>query len=132
MRVLSNGSDKETKCFINTIANGRRFAGGFFLTPRAIADDGLLDVCSIKELSLMQRFKILLKVPKGTHIFDKKIHYFQTDRIILEFPTDVPFHVDGELFFSSAFEVKIYPGALRTIYNPLGNHFFNNKATGLS
>jgi diacylglycerol kinase (ATP) len=124
MRVLSNGSDRETKCFINTIANGRRFAGGFFLTPKAIANDGLLDVCSIKELTLMQRFNILLKVPKGTHIFDTKIHYFQTDKIILEFPAEVPFHVDGELYFSSRFEVLIYPGALRTIYNPKGDHFF--------
>jgi YegS/Rv2252/BmrU family lipid kinase len=126
MRVLSNGSDKETQCFINTISIGRRFAGGFFLTPKAIANDGMLDVCSIKKLSLPQRLNLLLKVPKGTHIFNNKVHYYQTDNIVLEFPTEVPFHVDGELNFSSKFEVKIYPGALRTIYNPTGNHFFRN------
>jgi len=126
MRVLSNGNDKETKCFMNTIAIGRRFAGGFFLTPQAIANDGLLDVCSIKELSLIQRLNLLLKVPKGTHIFNNKVHYYQTDKIILEFPAEVPFHVDGELNFSSKFEVNIYPDALRTIYNPSGNHFFKN------
>jgi diacylglycerol kinase family enzyme len=125
MRVLSDGNDGETNCFIHTISNGRRFAGGFFLTPKAIANDGLLDVCSIKELSLLQRFRILLKVPKGTHIFDKKVHYYQTEKISLEFPDRVPFHVDGELYFSSKFEVNIYPGALKTIYNPKGNHFFN-------
>jgi len=34
--------------------------------------------------------------------------------------------VDGELNFSSKFEVGIYPDALRTIYNPKGNHFFKN------
>lgn len=126
MRVLSNGSDKETKCFMNTVSIGRRFAGGFYLTPSAIANDGLLDVCSIKELSLIQRFNLLLKVPKGTHVFNSKVHYYQTDRIILEFPTTVPFHVDGELNFSSRFEVNISPEALRTIYNPNGNHFFRN------
>jgi diacylglycerol kinase (ATP) len=126
MRVLSNGSDKETNCFINTISNGRRFAGDFFLTPKAIANDGLLDVCSIKELTLMKRFNLLLKVPKGTHIFDKKVHYYQTDKMSIEFPTEVPFHVDGELYFSSKFEVSIFPGALRTIYNPKGNHFFKS------
>lgn len=124
MRVLSNGNDRETDCFINTISNGRRFAGSFFLTPEAFANDGLLDVCSIKRLSLLQRFKILMMVPKGTHIFDEKVHYYKTDKIILEFSTEVPFHVDGELYFSSKFEVVIYPGALRTIYNPEGNHFF--------
>jgi len=124
MRVLSNGSDKETNCFINTISIGRRFAGGFFLTPKAIANDGLLDVCSIKELTLLQRLKILLQVPKGSHIYDKKVHYYQTDKINLEFTTEVPFHVDGELYFSSKFEVSIFPDALKIIYNPKGNHFF--------
>lgn len=126
MRVLSNGNDKETRCFINTISIGRRFAGSFFLTPKAIANDGMLDVCSIKRLSLIQRINLLMKVPKGTHIFNNNVHYYQTDKIILEFSTEVPFHVDGELNFSSKFEVGIYPDALRTIYNPKGNHFFKN------
>jgi len=125
MIVITNGTKYETDCFINTIANGRRFAGDFFLTPKAIANDSLLDVCSIKRLSLLQRLKILLMVPKGTHIHDKKINYFQTDKLSLEFPSKVPFHVDGELCFDDHFEVGIIPGALNFIYNPEGNHFFN-------
>jgi diacylglycerol kinase (ATP) len=125
MIVLTAGKKSETDCFINTIANGRRFAGGFFLTPKAIANDGLLDVCSIKRLSLPQRLKILLMVPKGTHINDSKVNYFQTDKLSLEFPGEVPFHVDGELYFSKHFEVGIIPGALNIIYNPSGPHFFN-------
>ncbi len=124
MTVLSNGKKNETDCFINTISIGRRFAGGFFLTPKAIANDGLLDVCSIKQLSLGQRFKILLKVPKGTHVNDEKVNYYQTNRIELEFSGDVPFHVDGELNFASKFDVTVLPAAINTIYNPDGKHFF--------
>lgn len=124
MTVLSNGNQDETDCFINTISIGRRFAGGFFLTPTATANDGLLDVCSIKKLSLVQRLKILLKVPKGTHIEDRRVNYYQTDHIILEFTNEVPFHVDGELNFASKFEVKVLPAAIKTIYNPEGKHFF--------
>lgn len=126
MTVISGGNMMETDCFINTIANGRRFAGGFYLTPKAIANDGLLDVCSIKQLSLPQRLKILLMVPKGTHIYNENIHYYQTGKLTLEFPTEVPFHVDGELFFSKHFEVVTIPAALNIIYNPEGNHFFKN------
>jgi len=125
MTVLSDGNQHETDCFINTISIGRRFAGGFLLTPTAIANDGLLDVCSIKKLSLGQRLKILLKVPKGTHIEDRRVNYYQTDHIILEFTNEVPFHVDGELNFASKFEVKVLPAAINTIYNPEGKHFFN-------
>ena len=124
MTVITENGRNETDCFINTIAIGRRFAGGFLLTPEAIADDGLLDVCMIKKLNLIQRFDLLLKVPGGTHITDKKVNYYQTPGISIEFPEAVPFHVDGELYFSDKFDVKLLPGALNTIYNPDGNHFF--------
>ncbi len=124
MTVISGEDRHETDCFINTISIGRRFAGGFLLTPKAIANDGLLDVCMIKKLSLLERFSILLKVPEGKHITDKRVNYYQTPGIKLEFPEVVPFHVDGELNFSKIFDVKIIPGALNIIYNSDGNHFF--------
>ena len=124
MTVITGNDRHETDCFINTIAIGRRFAGGFLLTPMAIANDGLLDICMIKKLSLFERFSILLKVPEGKHITDKKVNYYQTPGINLEFPEKVPFHVDGELNFSKKFDVSIMPAALNTIYNPDGNHFF--------
>ncbi|MBA4322574.1 MAG: hypothetical protein C0408_07120, partial [Odoribacter sp.] len=89
------------------------------------ANDGLLDVCSIKKLSLLQRLRILLMVPKGTHINDKKVNYYQTEKLSIEFPEKVPFHVDGELYFSEKFEIGIMPCALKIIYNPEGDHFFN-------
>ena len=121
------GSVREVKdCFINTIANGRRFAGGFFLTPKALADDGLLDVCMIERLSLPERLNILLKVPKGSHITDKRVNYYQTPGIKLEFPDPVPFHVDGELYFSRVFDVTIMPSVLKIIYNRDGNHYFSH------
>ena len=124
MTVINENDRHETDCFINTIAIGRRFAGGFFLTPKAIANDGLLDVCMIKKLNLIQRFNILLKVPKGNHILDSKVNYYQTPSINLEFSEKVPFHVDGELNFATRFDVTILPSALNIIFNPDGNHFF--------
>jgi diacylglycerol kinase family enzyme len=124
MSVLSNGNGHETNCFINTISNGRRFAGGFFLTPKAIANDGLLDVCSIEKLSLSERLKILLQVPKGKHITDKKVNYYQTSKIEIEFKQEVPFHLDGELHFAKHFDISILPGVVNVIYNPSGHHYF--------
>ncbi|MEI6059065.1 MAG: diacylglycerol kinase family protein [Bacteroidota bacterium] len=123
MTVLSAGNDQETDCFINTVSNGRRFAGSFFLTPKAIANDGLLDVCMIKKLSLPERFRILLKVPKGAHLQDKKVNYYQTSKIDIEFSLQVPFHLDGELHFAKHFEISILPDAMNIIFNPEGNHF---------
>lgn len=121
----SHGESKESDCFINTISIGRRFAGGFFLTPKAVANDGLLDVCMIKKLNLFQRFNMLPKVPKGTHIQDPKVSYYTTEKISLEFTEEVPFHLDGELGFASKFDVQVLPKSLNIMYNPKGDHFFN-------
>lgn len=125
MTVLNNGTRTQTDCFINTVAVGRRFAGGFLLTPKAIANDGLLDVCSVKRLTIPQRLRILLMVPKGTHINDRKVNYYQTDNLSLEFAEKVPYHLDGELYFSEKFDIRIMKASLNVIYNPHGNHFFN-------
>lgn len=125
MQVFSTGEKEVTDCFINTVANGRRFAGGFYLTPKAIADDGLLDVCMIKKLGLLYRLKLLMKVPKGEHIYDKKVNYFQTQKLLLEFNSEVPYHLDGELFFASRFDISVLHPALKIIYNPAGKHYFS-------
>lgn len=125
--LTSRGEQYETDCFMNTIAIGRRFAGSFLITPEAMANDGLLDVCMIRKLNLLQRLKILTMVPKGTHVRDKKVDYYQTHSLTVDFGKKVPFHVDGELYFDTTFEISLLPMALTMIYNPEGTHYF---ATG--
>lgn len=124
-RIRSGDQEQESSCFMNTIANGRRFAGDFLLTPEALANDGLLDICLIDRINLFQRFKILPMVPKGTHVNLPKVKYYQTEKIFVDFGKKVPFHVDGELYFDTTFDVDLLPKALRIIYNPEGKHFFN-------
>ncbi|MFC1670753.1 diacylglycerol/lipid kinase family protein [Spirochaetota bacterium] len=124
--VNINGKDKNGtyKCLLNTIANGRRFAGDYYLTPRAIANDGLIDVCMIDESKLLGRIKILLKLPKGEHLDDEPVHYYQTDKLKLEFNEEVPYHIDGELFFASSYDISVLSGKMPIVYNPKGNHYF--------
>ena len=126
MKIVGGENAGETDCFINTISIGRRFAGGFYLTPKALADDGLLDVCMIKKLNLLQRLKILMQVPKGTHIHDPKVNYYQTPNLQVSFDKEVPYHLDGELFFATEIDVSLLPKALNFIYNPNGEHFFQD------
>jgi YegS/Rv2252/BmrU family lipid kinase len=124
MTFISGSQKSKSTCFMNTVSIGRRFAGGFFITPQAIANDGLLDVCNVKKINLLERFRILLMVPKGTHITNPKVDYHQTDKISIEFDNKVPFHVDGELNFAQKFNIRIHPGSLRIIFNKEGAHFF--------
>ncbi len=124
MRITLNDEQNKKKSFLNTIANGRRLAGGFYLTPKAIANDGLLDVCMIDELSVPGRVKELLRVMKQKHTEDEVVNYFSTDKLLFEFDEEVPAHLDGEMYFGSRFDISILPGHLKTIYNPNGSHYF--------
>lgn len=124
-RISANGETQLASCFMSTLGIGRRFAGSFYLTPEAIANDGLLDVCLIRRLSLFQRLRILTMVPKGTHIHDKRVQTFQTTELELEFPEEVPFHVDGEVYFASRYQARIHPASLNMIYNPQGQHYLH-------
>jgi diacylglycerol kinase (ATP) len=127
MYTLMDGKKQRSKCFMNTISIGRRFAGKYFLTPKALANDGLLDVCMVEALDILERFKIFLVVPKGAHLGHKKVDYYQTEKIRLEFDHEVPHHLDGEIFYASAFDVSVLPEALTIIYNPAGPHFFKTE-----
>ncbi len=124
MRVTIDGKTEERRSFLNTISNGRRIAGGLMLTPRAIADDGLLDYCSTDPLSLPMRFRELIAVSRQNHLSQPVFHYLQTSRIDFDFDEKVPAHLDGELTFSQEFHVDVLPGALRSIINPDGGHYF--------
>lgn len=125
MYALEKDNRIEQKFFMNTISIGRRFAGGYYLTPNAIANDGLLDICLVGELSLGGRINLFMKVPTGSHTNHPKVKIYQTEKLILEFDHEVPHHLDGELYFAKKFEVSILPQKLNIIYNPSGTHYFN-------
>lgn len=128
MTIELDGSRERSKCFMTTIANGRRFAGGFYLTPKAFADDGKLDVLFIREIPFLARVKELLSVLKQTHLKDPVVNYRQVRRLHIEFPDPVHYHLDGEVFSDRVMDVKIHPKALNIIYNPKGKHYFSQPA----
>jgi YegS/Rv2252/BmrU family lipid kinase len=126
MKTVMGKEIIESTCFMNTIAIGRRFAGGFFLTPKAYADDGLFDICNVQKVSFPKRIVAFVKVPSGKHLDMKEVNYYQTDKLELFFDEKVPYHLDGEVFYDSHFKVKVIPKSLRIIYNKEGNHFFRD------
>ena len=125
MSITTKGETSTNICFLNTISIVRRFAGGFYLTPKAYADDALLDVCMVDKINLLQRLSILLKVPKGEHLSHPKVHYYQSNKISIELEKEVAYHLDGELFFDKKFEIDILPSKISFIYNPGQANYFS-------
>ena len=125
--VISGEEETSGMCLIHTVGNGRRFGGGYYLTPEAIANDGRFDICAVSQLSLLERLVLFTRVPKGSHIKSAKVNYYKTDRILLQFNEKQPYHLDGEIYYDNQFTINILPRKLLMIYNPNGNHYFNEE-----
>lgn len=102
--------DKSTieKVLMITIANGKYFGGGFAITPNALSQDNLLDVCIIKEVSILKRIFNLSKIEKGRHLNLSFVNYFKLNneiRIKTAVPTTA--HIDGELIVSDNFLIQL-------------------------
>lgn len=93
----------------------------------SVSNDGLLDVCMIRKIGIAKRLNILAKVSKGTHTKDKVVNYYSTKDLEINFQKDVPFHVDGEVFHASKFDIRVFPQKFPIIFNPKGPHYLNIK-----
>jgi len=124
-KFLNDHANHSNQYFMTTFSNGRRFAGKYFITPEAKANDGYLDVCLVVKINVLQRFKLFMQVPEGKHLKDKNVRYFKTKKISVEFEDKIAYHLDGELLFDNHFEIEILPEKLQIIYKKSSNHFFN-------
>lgn len=79
------------------IGNGRCAGGGFYLTPQAKTNDGLLDVCLVNALPLGKILRLMPKVMKGGHEGDPDVEFVRSRRIDVLGSTPFFVHADGEI-----------------------------------
>ena len=98
-----------------TVANGPRAGGGFYLTPDAQPDDGLLDVCVADQLGRLGILQLLPHAMKGTHKDKKPVTMLQARHVLIEAGRGLPGHVDGEVLCTQGrrIEFEILPGRLK-------------------
>jgi YegS/Rv2252/BmrU family lipid kinase len=98
-----------------SIMNGRRFGGGFYMTPDATMDDGRFDVCVTGKVARPKMVGFVPRFMRGTHITDHRVTMSQGSRITVSIETPWAAHVDGEIYGVGArkLEVELLPQRLR-------------------
>jgi YegS/Rv2252/BmrU family lipid kinase len=116
MRLVWDDGSYEGPVTLVSVGNGRR-TGGFFMTPQAEMDDGLLDFVFDVGLNRWQLLTLLPKTLKGTHIDHPKVRYLQTRSLSINASPSTPLHADGEIIDRKALEINysILPNSLRVI-----------------
>ncbi|RMG91763.1 MAG: diacylglycerol kinase family lipid kinase [Chloroflexi bacterium] len=77
---------------------GPRGGGGFFLTPDARHDDGLIDTCLVNPVGRLTMLYMMLKVMRGTHVTSRHVTMRQNQQIMVSANMPLPIHTDGEIF----------------------------------
>jgi diacylglycerol kinase (ATP) len=98
------------------VGNTDRYGGGMRITPQASIEDGLLDLCLVKDVSRMTLLRVFPRVFKGTHIPHPKIFYTKTKRVTIDSSQPTELFADGEFIQPIPARIDVVPGALEVIF----------------
>ncbi|MEO8295079.1 MAG: hypothetical protein ABI613_06135, partial [Gemmatimonadota bacterium] len=115
--TLSADHDTYSGCiFCIEIGIGKSAGGGFVLTPDALPDDGLFDICLVRPLS---HWKFLTRMPAalwGKHTRFKEVSMMRAGRLTVSQEDSILAHFDGEVRRGpSEITITIVPRALPVI-----------------
>lgn len=117
LQIRFDGADtaEKTDTLIVAATIGPTYGGGFFITPDAIPDDGLFDVCMIDPLGLPEALARLPFVITGKHTRMKPVHMSRHAKLVIDCDRRVPAQIDGEVLLESHYEIDILPGAIECV-----------------
>jgi len=101
--------------FFAAVGNAHRYGGGMKVTPLALPDDGLLDICVVSKLN---KLKLLCWVPTiffGGHLRLKQVEYFQAERVRIETARELELYADGDFACKTPVEIGVVRRALPVI-----------------
>ena len=94
---------------------GRTYGGGFVITPDAIPDDGLFEVCMIDPLGLPEALARLPFVVTGKHTRMRPVHMSRHTSLMIECADPLPAQIDGEVLLDRRYAIDILPAAIECI-----------------
>lgn len=104
--------------FLALAGNGRCSGGGFYLTPDASIDDGMLDGCVIRDAPVPRILTLIPRALAGKHVGQPEVAIQKMDRMVVTTSEPLPVQADGEVLAESATEVAIHivPGGLNMLF----------------
>jgi len=110
------GETIKEDCFMISVANGKRYGGGFHVAPNAVLNDGLLDLNIVGRISPIKRMKYMPVIEKGEHLDLDFVKYRQTKKISIHCASKLHAHIDGEYFYRDRFDIDVLPKRFPFLY----------------
>jgi YegS/Rv2252/BmrU family lipid kinase len=115
VRIRTENGSRDEQIMFAAVGNSRQYGGGIRITPDAVIDDGLLDLCIVHRTTRGQLLKTLPKAYRGAHV---KSPFVETGRgREFHFESDAPMAVyaDGEPLTKTPVSFRLAPQTLRIV-----------------
>jgi diacylglycerol kinase (ATP) len=127
VRISENGKRfRPRRILALLVSNSPVIAGGIPLTPEAKVDDGFLDVCIIKPVSLPRLVWLAIQITRKAHMQSRAVILERMTTMTVIAKKPLPILVDGELIpelesKAQRMVVSVLPAALRVVKPSLCN-----------
>jgi YegS/Rv2252/BmrU family lipid kinase len=110
-----------------SVANAPFYGGGMKIAPQALMDDGLLDICIVKEISNLELLRQFPKVFKGTHVTHPRIMMTTGKKIKITSDEERELFADGEYAGKLPAEFTIGSRTIRVLAPSNTDHRSENE-----
>ncbi len=112
-----DGKTNEHRSFVACIANGNVYGGGIPVCPVASPTDNKLNFVAVSSMAKLKIIGAFLKLKRGKILTMKQATHCTCENVKIETDKPCTVNVDGELYESIPFEVKIVSNTLKMYRN---------------
>lgn len=120
IKVIADGEKLGSRrMLLCAVCNGQYLGGGFHSAPRALLDDGLMDICYIRPLTLLGFLRLMPIYKRGEHLdhpyFKRMIIYRQAKHVEVSSEKMIELCIDGEMLPGTKFSIDILSKAIKLV-----------------
>lgn len=118
VELTSDAEDFAGEVMWLVVSNTPNYGGGMRIAPRAVPDDGALDVCIIERISRPALLQLYPRILRGEHLGAPSVRYFRARQVKLRAPAGAELFADGEFLARLPLEIRLEPAALQVLRRP--------------
>jgi diacylglycerol kinase (ATP) len=104
--------------FLVATGNTTRYGGRIKVTPSALLDDGLLDVCLVRSVPRLDVLRMIPKTFNGSHVEHPAVSIYRTRRLEIDSREPLSLWADGEPITHTPATIEVVPGGLSVLGRP--------------
>ena len=115
VRIRTDDGTRDEQIMFAAVGNTRQYGGGIRITPDALPDDGLLDLCIVHRTTRAQLLKTLPKAYSGAHVKSPFVEMGRGRAFSFESDQAMAVYADGEPLTRTPVSFGVCPQRLKFV-----------------